>query len=203
MKRSKKVAGAVFGACAASCLAIGVLPGLLAGTSLATAGSVALLGWGAGIAAVLAGGAGLFHLLARRRAVGRSAPLQSASLAGCDCEASCAEASAEQPVIACTLDGSNFADRAASIRDLSRRWLRQVARAPLSIRLTYAPEAEEAVRDLVAQERACCSFLTYDLRNGTGGPVLTITAPPAAAEAAGDIFAFYAPDVRADRAEIA
>lgn len=190
MKSSTKFAGAAIGACAACC-AVGAMPALLAGAGLAAVGGAALW-WGAGIAAALAIPAAVVTLRARRR---RAADPGAPALAGCGCSASCATGPAEEETpIACTLDGSAFAERTAAIRDLAGRSLRQVSRKPLSIALTYAPEALDAVRDLVRQEQACCAFMTYEVRAEPQGVVLTIAAPPAAAEAADEIFAHLAPD---------
>jgi hypothetical protein len=99
--------------------------------------------------------------------------------------------------IACTLDAGDFRERAASIHDLARRSLRHASRMPLTLGLTYEPKALDEVRDLVAKEKTCCAFLTFDLTNDARGVFLTITAPPSAAEAADLLFDHFAPELAA------
>lgn len=94
--------------------------------------------------------------------------------------------------VACTLGASDFAERIASIEALNRRSLVRQERDDLVLRLVYEPGARAAVEALVAQERACCAFLDFDLAETRDGLRLTITAPERArtgAEAMFDEFA--------------
>ncbi|PZQ45483.1 MAG: hypothetical protein DI556_22635 [Rhodovulum sulfidophilum] len=100
---------------------------------------------------------------------------------------------ADTPVIACALGAESFRRRAAELADLARRHLRAVERAPLATRLVYAPEAFEELTALVAEERACCAFLTFDLTRDATAARLAITAPEAARDAIGPIFDLFAP----------
>ncbi len=88
------------------------------------------------------------------------------------------------PVIACTLGAGDFKARVAWIADLNATALREHQRDDLVLSLVYAPEARDQVRQLVAQEQACCAFLAFELREDADASRLTITAPEAAREAA-------------------
>ncbi len=57
----------------------------------------------------------------------------------------------------------------------------------MTLDLRYAPEAAARVRTLVEQERACCGFLTFDLRETPDEVRLLVTAPPGAAEVVPDL----------------
>lgn len=100
---------------------------------------------------------------------------------------------ADAPVIACTLGAESFRRRAAELADVARRHLRAVERAPLATRLVYAPEAFEELTALVAEERECCAFLTFELTRDADAARLTITAPESARDAVGPIFDLFAP----------
>lgn len=97
--------------------------------------------------------------------------------------------------IACTLSAGDFKARAADIRRLARRSLLSSRREPLRLELIYAADSFAEVEDLVAKETACCAFLGFDLRRDATGVSLTITAPPAAAAAADELFAHFAPEL--------
>jgi hypothetical protein len=75
--------------------------------------------------------------------------------------------------------------------------LLHASRTPLSLALTYAPDAIEEVRDLVRKEQACCAFLTFNLKESPANVVLTITAPKSAAEVADALFDHFAPELAA------
>jgi hypothetical protein len=91
--------------------------------------------------------------------------------------------------IACTLSASDYPSRIAEIAALSRETLRHVERRGLTLDLRYAPDAAARVRQLVAQERACCAFLQFELHEDGDEVRLLVTAPPAAAEAVPDLLA--------------
>jgi len=90
--------------------------------------------------------------------------------------------------IACTLDRGSFSKRMEWIADLNLRALRSARRDDLRLELEYAPEAIEDVRQMVRQERECCSFLDFDLAERPGAVTLAITAPEAARDAAEHLF---------------
>ena len=93
--------------------------------------------------------------------------------------------------IACTLAPGAFKDRIAWISALGRDALRSHERRDLVLELHYAPEARERVREMVRNEQACCSFLTFDLREDPDQIRLVITAPETAREAADMLFAQF------------
>jgi hypothetical protein len=99
-----------------------------------------------------------------------------------------ADRSASAP-IACTLDARDYQQRLAWIADLNRTALRAQHRDGLRLELTYAPAALDRVWALVARERACCAFLTFDVRQEKGAVRLIIEAPDDARDALDAVFA--------------
>ena len=94
----------------------------------------------------------------------------------------------ELPPVACTLASGALKDRLVSISTLNRNALQKYERRDLVLELTYALEARARVREMVRNERTCCAFLDFDLRE-TGNEVrLTIKAPERAREAADALF---------------
>jgi hypothetical protein len=106
----------------------------------------------------------------------------------------------EAPPIACTLNPSEYKDRLAWIGSLTRDTLRGHERRDLVLDLRYAPEAAARVREMVRNEQACCSFLSFDLREASDEIRLTITAPEAAREAADVLFEQFLPNPPASSA---
>lgn len=100
----------------------------------------------------------------------------------------------EAPPIACTLNASEYKDRLAWIGSLTHDSLRGHERRDLVLDLRYAPEAALRVREMVRNEQACCSFLTFDLREASHEIRLIITAPEAAREAADVLFQQFLPN---------
>ncbi len=96
----------------------------------------------------------------------------------------------DQP-IACTLRPTQYTDRTAQLRALADGALR--SREPLAEgeRLTFAPgaETETRLRDAVAAEASCCSFLRMDLRSQGDALVLDITGPAEARPIIAELFA--------------
>jgi small multidrug resistance family-3 protein len=90
--------------------------------------------------------------------------------------------------IACTLIPDAFMDRVGWIKELTATSLREHRRDGLALHLIYDPGAAAQVRELVRQERECCGFLRFDLREDADTVRLTIIAPPEAREAAGELF---------------
>jgi hypothetical protein len=97
----------------------------------------------------------------------------------------------EAPPLACTLAPAEFKDRLARIDGLARDALRGHARRDLVLDLRYAPEARDRVREMVRNERTCCAFLNFDLREGSNEIRLVITALESAREAADMLFAQF------------
>ena len=102
-------------------------------------------------------------------------------------------AAAEQPTIACRLSDGDYAQRIASIANLTREALQTHDRNDLVPRLVYRPEAASKVRALVEHERICCAFLTYDLLEHADAVCVTITALEAARTAADTLFRSFLP----------
>lgn len=90
----------------------------------------------------------------------------------------------EATQIACTLDGGDFQQRMAWIADLNTRALLGARRDDLRLELDYTPAALTDVRQMVAQEQACCAFLSFGVIERPDAVTLSITAPEAVREAA-------------------
>src|SRR5712671_496178 len=73
-------------------------------------------------------------------------------------------------VVACSLGAEDYQRRLDWIGSLTREALRGHERDGLVLRLSYAVEARDRVREMVDRERACCAFLAFDL-NETGDTV--------------------------------
>lgn len=97
----------------------------------------------------------------------------------------------EQQPIACTLSGEAWRHRLASIATLMRDALQGSERNDLTLRFRFAPEAVQHVRDMVRKERACCSFLTFEVDERPREIRQTIRAPEAARAAADTLFAQF------------
>jgi hypothetical protein len=76
----------------------------------------------------------------------------------------------------------------AWIGSLTRDALCSHERRDLVLDVRYAPEARDRVREMVRNEQACCSFLSFDLREEPTEIRVTITAPETAREAADMLF---------------
>lgn len=97
----------------------------------------------------------------------------------------------ELPPIACTLDAGDYKARLASIAELTQDALRGFERRDLELVLWYAPEAQERVRLMIDNERACCGFLSFDLREEPDAMVVSIVAPERARGVAEELFAQF------------
>jgi hypothetical protein len=93
-----------------------------------------------------------------------------------------------KPPIACRLAPEDLRDRLAWIGELTRNALRGHERHDLMLVLRYAPEAAERVREMVRREEACCSFLTFDVREQADEIRLAVKAPEEARDAADMLF---------------
>lgn len=90
--------------------------------------------------------------------------------------------------IACSLDAGAYRERLAWIADLTRSTLRSVRRDGARLILTYDPQADEGVRDMVRREQKCCTFLRFELNQGDDALMLAITAPEEARDALEALF---------------
>jgi len=90
--------------------------------------------------------------------------------------------------IACTLGAGDFKARMAWLADLNARALTDHRRDGLTLHLTYRAEAREEVEDLIRQERECCGFLEFQVRQDGAFVELAITAPAEAEIAAETLF---------------
>lgn len=200
MNTSVKIGGGLVAACAVCCAAT-ILPAVLAGTGLAALGGVAWA-WGGGLSALAAVAGGGWLYFASRRTSPALADADAKSFTaearaqGCGCGSRVAT---EGAPIACTLGAGDFKDRAAEIRDLAGRALRNAKRTPLTLTLTYAPEAADEVRALMAKEQECCPFLIFGLKQSPDAVELAIIAPPSAQEAADVLFDHFVPDLAASK----
>src|SRR5215471_9790586 len=97
----------------------------------------------------------------------------------------------QQQPIACTLSGEARQDRRAWIAALVRDALRGSERDDLTLRLRFAPEAVQRIRDMVRKEQACCSFLTFEMEERPQELWLIIRAPEAARAAADVLFSQF------------
>lgn len=97
----------------------------------------------------------------------------------------------EAEPIVCTLEGDGFSERLAWIADLNARALKGARREGLRLELDYTPSAIADVRRMIAQEQACCAFLTFDLVEEREVLRLIITAPTAARDAVETVFGLF------------
>jgi len=195
MKNPARAGGIVLAACVGACV-LASLPALLAGTSLLAIGAAALNE--IALAAFAIPVLGLLYLYHRRRSkAGSGADREVKDADNCDCgcdgSSSADVAVSDDEPVACSLDVSSAKQRVAMMRDLSGRALRKVSRNDLVLDLTYAPEVETEVRELVRAEQQCCAFLDFDLRRDEAGVHLRVTAPESARSAAEELFAQFAP----------
>jgi hypothetical protein len=92
--------------------------------------------------------------------------------------------------IACTLTPGRLAARTAALAALADDALLDRRRTPRGERLTFRRGDNVAGRLLaaVAAERACCAFLTFELRRGPDSFVLDIAGPEEARPIIGALF---------------
>ncbi len=95
------------------------------------------------------------------------------------------------PPFTCCLSAGVYRNRIAWIESLTRRALRSHVRDDLVLSLAYAPEAAADVRKMVEQERICCAFLTFDLKEEADCIRVTITVPQAARDSANMLFGHF------------
>jgi len=100
-------------------------------------------------------------------------------------------ASCTSDLIACSLAAGAHKDRMAWIESLAKRALRGHGQSDLTLHLAYAPEFASEVRELIAQERICCPFLTFDLFQTAEAFCVTITAPEGTHESVNTLFEHF------------
>ena len=100
---------------------------------------------------------------------------------------------ADQQPFACTLTAGDLRDRWAWIATLNRDALRGYDQADLTLRLRYAPQAVQQVRELMRQEQACCAFLTFEMQEEPNAVTLTIKAPEEGRSAVNALFEAFLP----------
>jgi hypothetical protein len=92
--------------------------------------------------------------------------------------------------IACTLSSAQYADRLDELGALAHDAL--VAREPVSggerLTFTAGDGVEERLREAIAAEAACCSFLSMDLRRNGDELLLTVSGPADAAPIIRELF---------------
>ena len=189
MKARTAVLGVTAG-CAACC-SVPLITAMIASAGLAGVGS-AWLGWGFGLALIAAAFAAFAFL--RRRPIAAACRSEDCGCGPLSPSQKDTAASADDgAVIACSLAANDFKQRSAWIHELARKHLRRSRRTPLTLDLTYEAQAAEQVREMVAKEQTCCSFLRFDLQEKPDAVRLTITAPEKAREAADVLFDHFAP----------
>ncbi len=97
--------------------------------------------------------------------------------------------------IACTLTPEELQDRTASLSDLAARALtaRETIDGGQRLRFIDLPDVERELRDAVAAESSCCSFLSMDLRRQDGALVLDVTGPEQARPIISELLAWRSP----------
>ena len=90
--------------------------------------------------------------------------------------------------IACTLTPGDLLERLGLIHALTAEALVGYDRDGLVLALRYAPGAVERVRAMVASERRCCAFLTFEVQEQPDVVRVTITAPEHGRDAADELF---------------
>jgi len=92
--------------------------------------------------------------------------------------------------VACTLTPGALAGRVGELAALAERALRSRAPAAGGERLVFAdaPGIEDALREAVAAEASCCSFLRMTLARTADGLVLDVTGPPEAQPVIAQLF---------------
>ncbi len=83
---------------------------------------------------------------------------------------------AETEPIVCTLTESDRQDRGAAWRKLFGSGLVERDRVPGGIRLIAAPGAALSLIELIDLERECCTWIRFEVREGSEGAVVTLTA---------------------------
>lgn len=93
--------------------------------------------------------------------------------------------------IACSLTAADYRRRTDQIGELAAVSLRPAEAIRNGLRLAFAHTGgnHRRLRDLVAAEAECCSFLTFDLRREVDELWLEVTGPAEAQPVIEDVFA--------------
>ena len=97
---------------------------------------------------------------------------------------------AELPVIACSLEQGELAERRARWEALATDALVERAETSDGLRLSFRarPEVERELRELAELERECCGFARFEVRPAGAEVVLDVTAPAEAVPAVQAMF---------------
>lgn len=68
----------------------------------------------------------------------------------------------------------------------------QLKHGELEVRYQPGPDVLSELEDLVADERVCCSFVSWAVTEDSGQPVLRVTAPPSSPDDIKPIAAMFA-----------
>jgi hypothetical protein len=93
--------------------------------------------------------------------------------------------------IACTLSPADYRERRSAIDRIARDALRSHTPIDGGARLTFTSGAgtEEALRELIAAEAECCSFLRMELARAGDELLLDVTGPEEAQPLIEEMFA--------------
>lgn len=106
---------------------------------------------------------------------------------------SIAAARGELPV-ACTLgaeDGPSRLQRWQHLHQLAVP-IAQLTNGEFEVRYQPGPGVLDELQDLVAEERLCCTFVSWDVTEDAGHPILHVTAPTGSPENIEPIAAMFA-----------
>jgi hypothetical protein len=92
--------------------------------------------------------------------------------------------------IACTLTGPELLERRRTVLEMVRKIKVRTVRLPDGYAYEFSNRAEisEQLSSLVALERQCCPFLTFNIIDGPTAVRLEVTGPPEAAGVIEDFF---------------
>lgn len=119
-------------------------------------------------------------------------PGQSRSLMGHVDDPSDAAQHGELPV-ACTLgtsDGPARLQRWQHLHQIAAPTA-QLTNGELEVRYQPGPQVLAELQDLVSKERVCCAFVSWDVTEDRGQPVLRVTAPPGSPQGIEPIAAMF------------
>jgi hypothetical protein len=94
--------------------------------------------------------------------------------------------------IACTLNAAEQAKRAASSNALVAKEMLAAAATRRGASMTFRPEAERELRELIAAESRCCSFLEFALEPEGDCLRLTVEGPEGALPIIEELFGLEA-----------
>jgi hypothetical protein len=81
----------------------------------------------------------------------------------------------------CTLDGGEMVERVSAWRDVSSKaTARRVGSAKITSEYPPEPMLTQRLKDLIAAEAVCCSFLKFDLREERDRTVVELEFPEGA-----------------------